>query len=156
MSRRHRAKKRIILPDPSYDSRLVHMLVNRVMKDGKKTLAYKIVYQTMQLISEKTKENSLKILEQAIENVKPIVEVKAQRIGGSAYQVPLEVNSERGTVLAIQWILFAARNRSGNSSVLKLTNEILDAFAKTGGAIRRRSEVHRMAEANKAFAKFRF
>nr|YP_010530046.1 ribosomal protein S7 [Ulva tepida]UXW92144.1 ribosomal protein S7 [Ulva tepida] len=156
MSRRHRAKKRVISPDPYYDSILVHMLVNRIMKDGKKTLAYKIVYQTMELISEKTEQNSLQILEQAIENVKPLVEVKAQRIGGSAYQVPIEVNSERGTVLAIQWILSAARNRAGNSSVLKLTNEILDAFAKTGGAIKRRTEVHRMAEANKAFAKFRF
>jgi len=156
MSRRHRAKKRIISPDPYYDSILVHMLVNRIMKDGKKTLAYKIVYQTMQLISEKTEQNSLQILEQAIENVKPLVEVKAQRVGGSAYQVPIEVNSERGTVLAIQWILSAARNRAGNSSVLKLTNELLDAFAKTGGAIKRRTEVHRMAEANKAFAKFRF
>nr|YP_009673172.1 30S ribosomal protein S7 [Ulva mutabilis]YP_009927323.1 30S ribosomal protein [Ulva compressa]ARO34821.1 30S ribosomal protein [Ulva compressa]QDE53756.1 30S ribosomal protein S7 [Ulva mutabilis]QDE53793.1 30S ribosomal protein S7 [Ulva compressa]QPF96208.1 ribosomal protein S7 [Ulva compressa]QVO50985.1 30S ribosomal protein [Ulva compressa] len=156
MSRRHRAKKRVVSPDPFYDSILVHMLVNRIMKDGKKTLAYKIVYQTMQLISEKTEQNSLQILEQAIENVKPLVEVKAQRIGGSAYQVPIEVNSERGTVLAIQWILSAARNRAGNSSVLKLTNEILDAFAKTGGAIKRRTEVHRMAEANKAFAKFRF
>nr|YP_010020404.1 ribosomal protein S7 [Ulva fenestrata]QOK35323.1 ribosomal protein S7 [Ulva fenestrata] len=156
MSRRHRAKKRIVSPDPYYDSILVHMLVNRIMKDGKKTLAYKIVYQTMQLISEKTEQNSLQILEQAIENVKPLVEVKAQRVGGSAYQVPIEVNSERGTVLAIQWILSAARNRAGNSSVLKLTNEILDAFAKTGGAIKRRTEVHRMAEANKAFAKFRF
>lgn len=156
MSRRHRAKKRVISPDPYYDSILVHMLVNRIMKDGKKTLSYKIVYQTMELISEKTEENSLQILEQAIENVKPLVEVKAQRIGGSAYQVPIEVNSERGTVLAIQWILSAARNRAGNSSVLKLTNEILDAFAKTGGAIKRRTEVHRMAEANKAFAKFRF
>lgn len=156
MSRRHRAKKRIISPDPYYDSILVHMLVNRIMKDGKKTLAYKIVYQTMQLISEKTEQNSLQILEQAIENVKPLVEVNAQRVGGSAYQVPIEVNSERGTVLAIQWILSAARNRAGNSSVLKLTNEILDAFAKTGGAIKRRTEVHRMAEANKAFAKFRF
>lgn len=156
MSRRHRAKKRIILPDPYYDSKLVHMLVNRIMKDGKKTLAYKIVYQTMELITTKTQQNSLQILEKAIENVKPLVEVKAQRIGGSAYQVPLEVNPERGTVLAIQWILTAARNRAGNSSVLKLTNEILDAFEKTGGAIKRRTEVHRMAEANKAFAKFRF
>lgn len=156
MSRRHRAKKRIITSDPTYDSRLVHMFVNRVMKNGKKTLAYKIVYQTMDLITKKTEQNSLQILEQAVQNVKPLVEVKAQRVGGSAYQVPLEVNTERGIVLAIQWILSAARNRSGSSSVLKLTNEILDAANKTGGAMKRRSEVHRMAEANKAFAKFRF
>lgn len=156
MSRRHRAKKRITLPDPIYDSRLVNMLVNRVMKDGKKTLAYKIVYTTMNQLADKTQQDPIKILEEAIRNVKPVVEVKAQRVGGSAYQVPLEVNLERGTVLAIQWILAAARNRSGNSSILKLTNEILDASNKTGGAMKRRSEIHRMAEANRAFAKFRF
>nr|YP_009367486.1 ribosomal protein S7 [Pseudoneochloris marina]ARK14526.1 ribosomal protein S7 [Pseudoneochloris marina] len=156
MSRRHRAKKRTILPDPTFDSRLVHMLVNRVMKDGKKSLAYKIVYQTLDQVAEKSQKDPVQILEEAIRNVKPLVEVKARRIGGSAYQVPLEVNAERGTVLALQWILLAARSRSGRSSVLKLTNEILDAANKTGGAIKRRDEVHRMAEANKAFAKFRF
>lgn len=156
MSRRHRAKKRIISPDPTYDSRLVHMLVNRVMKDGKKSLAYKIVYEAMDLISEKTQQDPVQVLEESIRNVKPLVEVKAQRVGGSAYQVPLEVNTERGTVLAIQWLLAAARSRSGTSSISKLTNEIIDASNKTGGAIKRRSEVHRMAEANKAFAKFRF
>ena len=156
MSRRHRAKKRNILPDPTYDSRLVHMLVNRVMKDGKKSLAYKIVYRTLELLAKKTEQDPVQVLETAIRNVKPLVEVKAQRIGGSAYQVPLEVNPERGTVLAIQWLLFASRNRSGTNSISKLTNEILDASNKTGGAMKRRSEVHRMAEANKAFAKFRF
>lgn len=156
MSRRHRAKKRTILPDPTYDSRLVHMLVNRVMKNGKKTLAYRIVYQTMEQLAEKTKQDPVQVLEEAVNNVKPVVEVKAQRIGGSAYQVPLEVNHERGTVLAIQWILRAAKIRSGNSSISKLTNELLDASNKLGGAIKRRSEIHRMAEANRAFAKFRF
>ena len=156
MSRRHRAKKRIVSPDPTYDSRLVHMLVNRVMKDGKKSLAYKIVYEAMDQISEKTQQDPVQVLEESIRNVKPLVEVKAQRVGGSAYQVPLEVNTERGTVLAIQWLLAAARSRSGNSATSKLTNEIIDASNKTGGAIKRRSEVHRMAEANKAFAKFRF
>jgi len=156
MSRRHRAKKRIIFPDSIYDSRLVSMLVNRIMKNGKKALAFKIVYQTLSLIGEKTQQDPLQILENAIVNVKPLVEVKARRVGGSAYQVPIEVNSERGTVLAIQWILFAARNRSGINIIIKLTNEILDASNQIGGAIKRRIEVHRMAEANKAFAKFRF
>lgn len=156
MSRRHRAKKRIVSPDPTYDSRLVHMLVNRVMKDGKKSLAYKIVYEAIDQISEKTQQDPIQVLEESIRNVKPLVEVKAQRVGGSAYQVPLEVNTERGTVLAIQWLLAAARSRSGNSATSKLSNEIIDASNKTGGAIKRRSEVHRMAEANKAFAKFRF
>ena len=156
MSRRHRAKKRIIFPDSIYDSRLVSMLVNRIMKNGKKALAFKIVYQALHLIGEKTQQDPLQILENAILNVKPLVEVKARRVGGSAYQVPIEVNSERGTVLAIQWILFAARNRSGINIIIKLTNEILDASNQIGGAIKRRIEVHRMAEANKAFAKFRF
>ena len=156
MSRRHRAKKRIIFPDSIYDSRLVSMLVHRIMKNGKKALAFKIVYQALCLIGEKTQQDPLQILENAILNVKPLVEVKARRVGGSAYQVPIEVNSERGTVLAIQWILFAARNRSGINIIIKLTNEILDASNQIGGAIKRRIEVHRMAEANKAFAKFRF
>ena len=156
MSRRHRAKNRIIFPDSIYNSRLVSMLVNRLMKNGKKALAFKIVYQAMRLIGEKTNQDPIQILENAILNVKPLVEVKARRVGGSAYQVPVEVNSERGTVLAIQWILFAARNRSGINIIIKLTNEILDASNQIGGAIKRRLEVHRMAEANKAFAKFRF
>ena len=156
MSRRRRAKKREILPDPTYDSRLLHMVVNRVMKNGKKSLAYKIVYETMKQLAEKTQQDPVQVLEQAINNVKPLVEVKAQRVGGAAYQVPIEVNLERGTVLAIQWVLVAARSRSGMSTVSKLTNEILDASNKTGAAMKRRNEVHRMAEANKAFAKFRF
>lgn len=156
MSRNQKVNKRIILPDPTYDSRLVHMLVNRVMKNGKKTLAYRIVYKSLEQLGEKTKQDPVEVLEEAINNVKPVVEVKAQRIGGAAYQVPLEVSHERGTVLAIQWILRAAKTRSGNSAVLKLTNELLDASNKLGGAIKRRSEVHRMAEANRAFAKFRF
>lgn len=156
MSRRRRAKKRIISPDPIYDSRLIHMLVNRVMKDGKKSLAYRMVYETMENIAQKTEQDPLLILEEAIRNAKPLVEVKARRVGGSAFQVPLEVNTERGTVLALQWILTAARNRSGRSSIVKLTNELVDAWKKTGGAIKKRDEVHRMAEANKAFAKFRF
>ena len=156
MSRRRRAKKRIVSPDPTYDSRFIHMLVNRVMSHGKKSLAYKIVYQTMESIAEKTQQDPIEVFEQAIKNAKPLVEVKARRIGGAAIQVPLEVDPERGTVLAMQWLLTAARNRSGRSSVSKLTNEVMDAANKTGGAIKRRDEVHRMAEANKAFAKFRF
>lgn len=156
MSRRHRAKKRIIAPDSIYDSRLINMLVNRVMKDGKKSLAYKIVYQTLIQIAEKTEQDPMQVFEEAIRNIKPFVEVKARRVGGSAYQVPLEVNPERGTVLALQWVLTAARNRSGRSAITKLTNELIDASKKTGAAIKKRDDVHRMAEANKAFAKFRF
>ena len=156
MSRRRRAKKRETMPDPKYHSPLLQMVVNRVMKNGKKTLAYKIVYQTMDRLQEKTDQNPIQVLNEAIMNVKPIVEVKSKRVGGAAYQVPLDVNQERGTVLAIRWILAAARSRSGMSIVSKLTSEILDASKKTGAAMKRRNEVHRMADANKAFAKFRF
>ena len=156
MSRRRRAKKRETMPDPKYHSPLLQMVVNRVMKNGKKTLAYKIVYQTMDRLQEKTDQNPIQVLNEAIMNVKPIVEVKSKRVGGAAYQVPLDVNQERGTVLAIRWILAAARSRSGMSIVSKLTSEILDASKKSGAAMKRRNEVHRMADANKAFAKFRF
>lgn len=156
MSRRRRAKKRIILPDPTYNSRLLHMIVNRVMKDGKKSLAYKIVYQVMDNLSEKTKKNPIEILELAISKVKPVVEVKPKRVGGAIYQVPRDVDADRGTVLAIQWILTAARSRSGTSTVAKLTGEILDASNESGSAIKKRNEVHRMADANKAFSRFRF
>jgi small subunit ribosomal protein S7 len=128
MSRRRRAKKRIVSPDPTYDSRFIHMLVNRVMSHGKKSLAYKIVYQTMESIAEKTQQDPIEVLEQAIKMQK--VEVKARRIGGAAIQVPLELtlNAE----LYMQWLLTAARNRSGRSSVSKLTNEVMDAANKTG------------------------
>jgi small subunit ribosomal protein S7 len=156
MSRRHRAKKRDTALDPKYQSPLLHMVVNRVMKNGKKGLAYKIVYQTMDSLKEKTNQDPLQVLNQAIMNVKPVVEVKSRRVGGAAYQIPRDVKAERGTILAIRWILSAARSRSGMSTVSKLTSEILDASKKTGAAMKRRNEVHRMAEANKAFAKFRF
>lgn len=156
MSRRRRAKKRETMPDPEYQSPLLQMIVNRIMKNGKKTLAYKIVYQTMENLEEKTNQPPIQVLNQAITNVKPVVEVKSKRVGGAAYQVPRDVSGERGTVLAIRWILTAARSRSGISTVSKLTSEILDASKKTGAAMKRRNDVHKMAEANKAFAKFRF
>ena len=156
MSRRHRAKKRITSPDPTYGSPLVHMFVNRIMKDGKKTLAYRIFYTALDQIKQTTQQDPLIVLEKAVRNVRPEVEVKAKRMGGSALQVPIEVKLERGTVLAIQWILSAARNRPGKTMVVKLTQEILDASKRNGGAMKRRGEVQRMADANKAFARFRF
>jgi len=156
MSRRRKALKRNISPDPIYDSRLVHMVVNRLMKKGKKTIAYKIMYQTLEEIGESLQEDPIKILEQAIRNVTPIVEVKSRRIGGSNYQVPLEVHPERGTALAIRWILAASTNRPGRTMVAKFKNELLDASKNVGNSIRKRDEVQKMAEANKAFAKYRF
>lgn len=149
-------KRRAALLDPRYDSPLVQMFVNRVMHHGKKALAYKLVYAMMAQLSEKTEQDPIDVFQQALQNVRPLVEVKARRVGGSTYQVPREVKNDRGTVLAIRWILVAARSRSGSSFASRLTNEMLDAFNKTGSAMKRRNDVHRMAEANKAFAKFRF
>lgn len=156
MTRRRTPKKRIISPDPVYDSRLINIIVNHIMKKGKKSIAYRIFYQAMKQIGENTQQDPVKIIEQAIRNATPLVEVKARRVGGSTLQVPLEVNPERGTALAIRWILTSCRHRSGRNMMTKVTNEFLDASKNTGNAIRKRDEVHRMAEANKAFAKYRF
>jgi len=156
MSRRRTPKKRIVMPDPVYDSRLVELIVRQIMRKGKKSLAYKIMYESMNQIAETTQQEPLIVIEQAIRNATPLVEVKARRVGGSTYQVPLEILPERGTALAIRWVLNACRNRAGRSMANKLTSELLDASKNSGNAIRKRDEVHKMAEANKAFAKYRF
>lgn len=156
MSRRRTQKKRSVMPDPVYDSRLVELIVRQIMRKGKKSLAYKIMYETMGQIAETTQQDPLVIIEQAIRNATPLVEVKARRVGGSTYQVPLEVLPERGTALAIRWILSACRSKSGRPMTSKLTAELLEAAKNSGSAIRKRDEVHKMAEANKAFAKYRF
>jgi small subunit ribosomal protein S7 len=156
MSRRRTPKKRVVMPDPVYDSRLVELIVRQIMRKGKKSLAYKIMYETMTQIAETTQQDPLVIIEQAVRNATPLVEVKARRVGGSTYQVPLEVLPERGTALAIRWILNACRNRPGRTMSIKLTNELLEASKNSGNAIRKRDEMHKMAEANKAFAKYRF
>lgn len=142
--------------DPRYDSPLVQMLVNRVMKNGKKTCARRLVYAMMTELGLRTDADPLVVFQQALQNVRPTVEVKAKRVGGSTYQVPREVKNDRGTVLAIRWILLAARSRSGSGFSSRLTSEMHDAYLKTGSAMKRRNDVHRMAEANRAFAKFRF
>jgi small subunit ribosomal protein S7 len=144
------------MPDPVYESRLIELIVRQIMRKGKKSLAYKIMYESMQQIADITQQDPLGIIEQAIRNATPLVEVKARRVGGSTYQVPLEVLPERGTALAIRWILSACRNRSGRSMATKVTNELIEASKNSGSAIRKRDEVHKMAEANKAFAKYRF
>jgi small subunit ribosomal protein S7 len=156
MSRRRTPKKRSVMPDPVYDSRLIELIVRQIMRQGKKSLAYKIMYESMNQIAETTQQEPLVIIEQAIRNATPLVEVKARRVGGSTYQVPLEILPERGTALAIRWILSACRNRAGRNMASKLTNELLDASKNSGNAIRKRDEIHKMAEANKAFAKYRF
>ena len=156
MSRRRTQKKRIVMPDPVYDSRLVELLVRQLMRQGKKSLAYRIMYSSMNQLAQTTQQDPLVIIEQAIRNATPLLEVKARRIGGSTYQVPLEVAPERGTALAIRWILIACRSKSGKTMSNRLTSELLEASKNTGSAIRKRDEVHKMAEANRAFAKYRF
>jgi small subunit ribosomal protein S7 len=156
MSRRSKAKVVEVPPDPVYNSRLVNMAIRRVMRDGKKSLAAKIVYDSFAIIAERTGTEPLETFEKAMRNLTPLVEVKARRVGGATYQVPMEVRPARGTALALRWLTSFARNRSGKSMAIKLANEIMDAANETGGAIRKREETHKMAEANKAFAHYRY
>nr|WGH12814.1 ribosomal protein S7 [Echinothamnion sp.] len=156
MSRRNTAKKRTIYSDPIYNSRLISMLTVRVLKDGKKGLAQKIIYKALEIIKNKTQNEPLETLEKAIRNTTPLVEVKARRIGGSTYQVPMEVRAYRGTNLAIRWITKFSLQRTGKSMSIKLANEIIDAANENGNSIRKREETHKMAEANKAFAHYRY
>jgi small subunit ribosomal protein S7 len=156
MSRRSQAKRVLLQPDPVYNSRLVSLLVARVLKSGKKTLAERIVYQALDIILDKTKENPVILLEKAVKNVTPQVEVKSRRVGGSTYQVPIEIRAYRGTNISLKWIIDFAKNRPGYGMSNKLANEILDAARENGGAMRKKDQVHKMAEANKAFAHFRY
>ncbi len=156
MSRRRVVQRRPVPPDPVYNSRLVSMAVRRVMKHGKKSLANRIVYDAMKIIEERTGSEPLELFEKAIRNITPLVEVKARRVGGATYQVPMEVRSERGTTLALRWLMRYSRERSGRSMAMKLANELMDAANETGSAVRKREETHRMAEANKAFAHYRY
>ena len=156
MSRRSRAQRKLAEPDPIYNSRLVTLLISRVLQAGKKSLAQKIVYGALEAISKKTEENPVLLLEKAVKNVTPRVEVKARRVGGSTYQVPIEIRAYRGTNVALKWITEFARTRSAKSMAIKLSNEILDASKETGNSIRRKEQTHKMADANKAFAHFRY
>ncbi|WP_026098578.1 30S ribosomal protein S7 [Kamptonema formosum] len=156
MSRRSSAQKRTVPPDSVYNSRLVSMMVRRVMESGKKSLAYRIVYDAFKTIQERTGGDPLETFEKAVRNATPLVEVKARRVGGATYQVPMEVRSERGTALALRWLIQYARARGGRTMSSKLANELMDAANETGSAIRKREETHRMAEANKAFAHYRY
>ena len=156
MSRRSQAKRSLLEPDPKYNSRLVSLLVARVLKSGKKSLAERIVYKAHDIILEKTKENPVILLEKAVKNVTPQVEVKSRRVGGSTYQVPIEIRPYRGTNISLKWIIEFAKNRPGYGMSNKLANELLDAARENGGAIRKKDQVHKMAEANKAFAHFRY
>jgi len=156
MSRRRVVQRHPIPPDPQYNSRLVSMIVRRIMGHGKKSVAFHIVYDAFKTIEERTKSDPLEIFEKAVRNVTPLVEVKARRVGGATYQVPMEVRSDRGTTLALRWLVQYSRSRGGKTMAMKLANELMDAANETGSTIRKREETHRMAEANKAFAHYRY
>ncbi|MCQ2564266.1 MAG: 30S ribosomal protein S7 [Clostridia bacterium] len=156
MSRRNAAVKREVLADPLYNSVLVTKIVNQVMVDGKKGIAQSIVYSAMKTAGEKVNDEPLNTLTAAIENVKPKLETKARRVGGATYQVPMEVSADRQQTLAIRWLVMCARTRNERGMEAKLAAEIVDAFNQAGGAIRKRDDMHRQAEANKAFAHYRW
>ncbi len=156
MSRRYHAPKRPVEPDVRYNSELVAEFINRVMRDGKKSVATRVVYGAMGLVEERAKRPALEVFEEAIRSVAPVVEVKPRRVGGSTYQVPTEVGPQRQVSLAMRWILAAARKRAGHSMAEKLAGELLDAANKTGAAIKKREDTHKMAEANRAFAHYRW
>ena len=156
MSRRNISKKRFPAPDSIYNSYLVNLLITRILKSGKKTIAQTIVYQTFDIIKKKTNENPLNVFEKAIRNASPIVEVKARRVGGSTYQVPIEVSGFRATNLSLRWIIQYARQRVGRTMAIKLASEIIDTANEIGNTIKKKEETHRMAEANKAFAHFKY
>lgn len=156
MSRRTVIQKRPVPPDSVYNSRLVSMMVRRLMRSGKQSLAYRIIYDAFKIIEERTGAEPLETFERAVRNATPLVEVKARRVGGATYQVPMEVRSDRGTALALRWLIQFSRQRAGRTMAMRLANELMDAANETGSAIRKREETHRMAEANKAFAHYRY
>lgn len=157
MPRRNSAVKRDVLPDPIYNSKLVTKLINQVMVDGKKGIAQNIVYSAFDIVKKKLGLEPIDILNQALENAKPLLETKGRRVGGATYQVPMEIRPERRQTLAIRWIIQFARQRNGERTMNeKLAGELMDAYNNTGSTIKRKEEMHRMAEANKAFAHFRW
>ncbi len=156
MPRRSQIRKRELLPDAKYGSLLVALLINKMMYGGKKSIAEKVIYNAMDIIEQKEKKEPLSVLEAAFSNVTPIVEVRPRRVGGATYQVPVEVRKGRNTSLAMRWIIKASRARSGHSMPEKLAAELLDAYKGQGAAIKKREETHKMAEANRAFAHYRW
>jgi len=154
--RKRRAVKRDVLPDPIYNSKVVTKLVNQIMKDGKRGTAEKILYDAFDAIKEKTNQDPMEVFNKAMENIKPALEVKSRRVGGSNVQVPLEVSSTRSQALALRWLVNYARLRNGRGMSTNLANEIMDAANGVGGAVKKREDTHKMAEANKAFAHYRW
>ena len=156
MSRRNRAEVREVVADPIYNSKVVTKVINQVMLDGKRSIAQTVVYDAMKIAGEKLGADALDVFNKALENLKPVLEVKARRVGGSTYQVPMEIRAERRQTLAIRWLVLYARQRSERGMAKKLAGELVDAYNNAGGAFKKKEDVHRMAEANKAFASYRW
>lgn len=156
MPRRRVVAKREVLPDPKFGSQTLAKFMNHVMISGKKSVAEKIVYGALDIVGEKLKKDALEVFEEALENIAPMVEVKSRRVGGATYQVPVEVRASRRTALAMRWLVEYSRNRGEKSMPARLAGELIDASQNKGGAVKKREDVHRMAEANKAFSHFRF
>ncbi len=156
MSRKGRAPKREVDADPVYNSELVTKFINKIMLDGKKNLAENIFYDAMELIDDKEEEAPVEVLKGALNNVMPMLEIKTRRVGGANYQVPVEVDNDRRLTLGLRWLVDAARNRGERIMLERLANEIIDAYNEQGGAVRKKEEIHRMAEANKAFAHYKW
>ncbi|AKX34645.1 30S ribosomal protein S7 [Spiroplasma litorale] len=154
--RKHQAEKRDVLPDPIYNSKLVTKAVNKIMLDGKRGTAQHILYKAFEIIQEKTKVSPIEVFNKAIENIKPHLELKVRRIGGANYQVPIEVSNERKVTLALRWLINYARLRNEKEMIDRLANEIIDASNGVGGSVKKREDTHKMAEANKAFAHYRW
>ena len=154
--RKRRAEKRDVLPDPIYNSKIVTKLVNQVMQDGKKGTAQKIINEAFDIIEKTTKTSPVEVFNKALENIRPALEVKSRRVGGSTYQVPIEVSEARSQALALRWLVNYAKLRNGKGMAINLANEIMDAANETGGAVKKREDTHKMAEANKAFEHYRW
>ena len=156
MSRRHAATKRVVLPDAKYGNVVISKFINSLMKDGKKSVAETAFYGALSEVEKEAKKDALEVFLEVIENIKPLIEVRSRRVGGATYQVPMEVRSERKQALAISWLIAAARKRSEKTMKARLAKEMVDAYNKRGAAIKKREDTHKMAEANKAFAHYRW
>ena len=154
--RKRRAVKRDVLPDPIYNSKVVTKLINQIMQDGKKGTAERILYEAFDIIKEKTGEEPMDVYAKAMENVKPLLEIKSRRVGGSNVQVPIEVSEDRAQALSLRWIVNYAKTRNGRGMAINLANEIMDAANGVGGAVKKREDTHKMAEANKAFSHYKW
>ena len=156
MSRRRRAEKREVLPDPKFGDRVLSKFMNSLMYEGKKSVAEGVVYSALETIEKKTGQDPIKVFREALDNVRPAIEVRSRRVGGATYQVPVEVRHERSQALAIRWLIGAARARSEYTMIERLSNELLDAASNRGSAVKKREDTHRMAEANRAFSHYRW